>query len=612
MKKINKIRIKNISKKKSEDILNQLLVTLVAEGRVNPESIKFLSDRLTRPVNQEKEDTREYNNSFVSKLDLATLNFMEAGVKNDFFPGEGVLITAWLQKHIEKNPELADYVVEVMKDKFNQIDHMKDPILRFCAPVSYDIGAKYILRTEQMDTFLSVFSEIEENRGKFISDSDWSLILSAVKKADNRITSEDIIFLSPIEEGITGNHRQLSTEEKERFGFGDKKSLMDADFRKDEHDLVALKELAYVMKGNSVDDLSPFAGAFLKYMPELNELGIRAIVFEVVDNILKSVKISKFEGKSVIPYGPAEAAVALAQCFPELESVKDFKANTRYYVTVSGFVCSPDDIKHFGYSEMTPKLNNAIPAGETIMFQAIGDLKYSGIPHPSAVRLYFYPFKPSQLHPIYQKMTALYGQSDNMFHSCAYDPKHIFYSDQYSEKFSRDVSANMFNDQPSARYVYNDIKKSNPFIPPGAIFSKAAEYKKMFGTLGEEVSNSMYGENIYTAQKYLEFASKLSGFPSDEAKKVLSLECLDFTRCLPSAFMFFNYTQNEHGGLISTTVATTIRKSLSSYDYKRVSGNLTENMAATADLSNALEDMKKGKDILVVMKEFWNKLDKRK
>jgi hypothetical protein len=620
MSKKNGIKIKNISRKKSYLILSQLLEKLVAEAHVNPEAIKFLSNCLTREVKQEKEDTREYNNNFISKLDVATLNFMDAGVKNDFFPGEGVLLTAWLQNHVDKNPELADYLVEVVKEKFKQLDHMKDPILRFCAPVSYDIGSKYLLRTEQMDTFLSVFSEIESNRSKFVSDEDWSVIMTAIKKADKRITNEDIIFLSPIEEGITGKHRELTKQEKEKFGLGGEEAHQDADFRKDEHDLVSLKELAYVMKGNTVDYLSPFAGSFLKYMPELNAAGIRAIIFEVVDGLLSSIKISKFDGKQNIPYGPTEAAIALANCYPELKTVENFKSNVCYYVSVSGYVCAPEDVKSFGYSEMVPKLNKVVAAGETFLFQVIGDLKFLDskykeyILHPSMIRLYFCPYKPSELHPIYQKMTVLYGQSDNMFHSCGYDPNHLFYSAEYAERFRKQCGGNIFSDQPSARYIYKDLSEKNKsgFLPPEVIFSSFPDFKKKYGHLGEEVSNGMYGENVHVGLKYLEFAQNLKGFPNEEAKIIATIGCLYRSLCLPSAFLFYNYTQNEKGGLSSSPVATTIRKSYPAYDESGANKAFSIDLAESADLAKANAEIKQGKDYLAVMKDFWAKIDKRR
>jgi hypothetical protein len=363
------------------------------------------------------------------------------------------------------------------------------------------------------------------------------------------------------------------------------------------------------MRGSNVDYLSPFAGAFLKYLPELNAIGVRGVVFEVENNLLKSIKLSNFDGKLKLPFGPTEAAIAVTQLFPHLKSEDDFNLNTRYYASVSGYVCGPEDSKSYGYGEIAPKLTKVVPAGETILFQRIGDLAFAGKPTISGTRLYFYPVKPSDLHPAYQKMMVVYGQSDNMFHSCAYDPKHEFYNDEYAENFGDNASGNLFNSQAAACYVYNKIiKPESKYTPPASIF--ITKRKKEFGFLGEEVSNSIYGENEHTGRKYLEFAKILKNYPNEEAVRVQSAELLEYFHSLPTAFLFYKYTQNDKGGLTSMPVATSVVKALPAYDHKAVHGNFGQELAEGALLADAVERANDEKnDYFAIMKDFWAKLE---
>ena len=615
MNKKTSIKIKNISKKKSDDFLASLLMHLAAEAHIDPASVVFLSKLLSREIKPEKSDTREYNNSFISRLDSPTMRFMDVGLKDNIYPGEGVLVAAWLKKHIDNDPELANSLEEVLKTKTRTGPNFSsDPIMPFSGVISEDIGTKYLLRTEQMDTFLSVFNEIEEHRSEFIQDEDWSLIMSAIKKADKRIKNEDIIFLTPVEEGITGKHRDMTEEEKNKFGF-DPAQKMDADFRKDEHDLVSLKELAHVMRGNKVDYLSPFAGAFLKYLPELNEAGVRGIVFEVIDDNLKSIKVSKFLGKDKIPHGPTEAAIAVAQCFTELKGILDLKHNVRYYVSVSGFVCGPEDLKSWGYIKMTPKLNKIIPAGECIMFHFIEDQKrdeevggkIEWIFVPAATRIYFYPYKPSDLHPGYQKMSVVYGISDNMYHSCGNDPDHKFYSKEYEDDFKQYHPS--FNSQPTARYVYNKIiSKVDRFSSPYSLYLPHG--KEEFGNdLGEEMSNSLYGENEYTPEKYLWFAERSPNLPNEEAKRVEDLSLLSWVLCLQSSFLFYEYTQSKKGGLSTKPVFTTAYR-LPKYDSSDFTKEFIKNIETASAYREANAEMDKGADVIQTMKNLWKRLGK--
>jgi hypothetical protein len=610
MKKKSTIKIKNISKQKSDDLLHSLLEQLVAEAHVDPESVVFLSKLLSREVKSEKSDTREYNNTFVSRLDTSTMHFMDVGLKNDVNPGDGVKVTAWLQKQIDKNPELANYLERVIKEKkVISREFLLDPIIPFCGAISDDIGTKFILRSEQMDTFMSVLSEIEENRSKFINEKDWADILAAIKLADKRIKKESIIFLAPVEEGIIGTHRELTSDEKIQFGF-DPVQPMDADFRKDDHDLISLKELAHVMRGNTVDYLSPFAGAFLKYMPELNSAGIRGIVFEVVDDKLNSVQVSRFDGKSAIPYGPTEAAIAVAQCFPELKTIFDLKHNVKFYVSVSGFICAPEDIKSWGYTNLLPKLNKAIPAGETILFHFIGDSTRGEDDHgdilvPAATRIYFYPYKPSDMHPAYQKMMVLYGQSDNMFHSCGLDPAHKFFSQEYVDELMNWSPS--LDRQPASKFIYRQIMEPvSKFYPPGSLFYEHT--KPIFGEfLGEDLSNAFYGENEYTPEKYLWFAQRSKDLPNEEANRVKELSLLNWVMCLPSAFLLYEYMNNQKSGLSTKSVFTTFHR-LRACDTSKFMGEMVDSIKTAKAYKESNDEVKNGADFLESAKKLWKKL----
>jgi hypothetical protein len=510
-------------------------------GKIDPKSIELLSKVLSRTIMPEKADTLSYNLKYVSLMNSPIIQMMEVGMKDSFRPGDGLETTL---KGVH----------------YPSILHSRDPVFQFNSYFAFDIGCRYLLRSEADDNFETIFSEIKSLSTQFMRNEDFKIIESAIEAAMPRINNETVMFLSPHPKGICGEHRDMTPSELATYGFS-QDTKMNMDVRKDDHDLISLRELAFVMKGGIVDDLSPFASAFLKYMPELNKSGIRALVFEVIDSKLKSIKLSKFKGKDAIPYAPTEAAVAVINCFPELKQHKDLKINTRYYVSVSGFIAAPENKNHFGYTEMTPKLSRAVPAGECVMFNLMEDCWVDDFDdeleawiYPNTTRLYFYPYKPSDFHPYDQLMTAMCGQSDNMFHSCAYDPESKFYNKEYEEKLLSNDTA--LDDQPTARYIYvKIIAPAIDYFPPGSLFYPHGKAK--FGKLNEDLTNALYGDNLYTAEKYLFFALNKNNMPKDEAAvmETISLGTW-YVKSLPAAIRFYEYYKQENSGLGTKCVFT--------------------------------------------------------
>jgi hypothetical protein len=579
---------------------------------IDPESVKLLSKVLDRQITPEKATTHDYNLKFVSKLNSPACQMMEVGMKNSFQSGDGIKMAAWLLKHVEKDPELSDKITAILEDpECIAQNHLRYPVFQFNSYFAGDIGCKYLLRTEEDDTFEKIFSEIKSLAPEFMSIEEFELIEEAIEKAQKRIFKEKVMFLHPHPHpnGISGKHRNMTASELSTHGFSANTEI-DIDERTDDHDLVSLKELAYVMNGNDVDLLSPFASAFLKYMPEINELGIRAIVFEVTDSKLKSIKLSHFEGKDRIPYGPIEAAIGVLSCFPHIKTRTDMDRNTRYYASISGYIAAPENKNHYGYTEMVPKLNRAVPAGECMLFNQMEDgwrdTHQKVRPHwirVSATRLYFYPYKPSDLHPYDQTMTANCGQSDNMFNSCAYDPKSEFYNNAYEEKLRNWKLG--FDSQPNIRYVFTYIiAPAENFTPPGALFYPWG--KKLFGEqLIKDLLNGLYGDNDYIADKYEYFAINKPNMPTELAKR-MDEACFGnyYIKTLPAAITFHDYHQQKNAGLGTESIKTTFHH-IPECDTRRFTQALVNSAETVAHYRTAEKESKAtGNSFMSILKRL--------
>ena len=533
-----------------------------AEALVNPEYVKHLSTVLGREVKQEKADTRDYNNAFIRRLDMQALELMEGGLKDDILPGEGMKIKGF--GDLSKGN---DVLIQRLKRAIETQSYNSFP---FSKEISDDIRVKFLLRTENTDTFESLFNDISNNRKDIIGDEDWSTLQSSMLASQKRLELERVMFLSPLDEGITGQVKKLSKSESDRFGLND----ATVDIRQDSHDLVSLRELAAALKGEQVDQLSPFAGSFSKYMPELNNAGVRGVVFVVEAGQLKSIKLSKLNGKEIVPFGPVDAAISVSDLGFEINS-----ETTKIYVTVSGAVAAPGT-GEYSYLNKMPLNENIVPSAETFLFNNFeGEIL--------STRIYFYPYKPSQLNPVYQTMSVVYGDSDQMFNSCAIDKKKEFFNEEVRKDFFEKISFYGYDDEPGVKAAKMHFMEELDG-PEDLVSNEMPEYLD----IGIKASDSLYGENKYTVDKYLAVAKNNPRFPNELSSKVVASNLLNKYHPLSARFIVYDYLDNNNGGLTKEANITTLSQ-IPRYNFNQILEDFKVDVKMNKLMEKTLEVQKK-------------------
>lgn len=237
-------------------------------------------------------------------------------------------------------------------------------------------------------------------------------------------------------------------------------------------DLLALKELVSVLKGEEVAPINLMAGFFAslihlgkevsRHFPPLMDLG--GIVLTVKDNQLINIKVSLLHRAGTVG---DDAKPTLSRYSPNLASwvmysslimkfafisrgdtpSKDFvnntkiliqgainkptddlyKDNTRYYVVVDGCVAGPSNFETYGYEKL-PVNDTRIYAGEVFLFH-----KLNG--KPRGTRIGFIPRDPNQVHPALRLGSFILGDTDMSYQSIPWNPK------DYAENILNDYKA---------------------------------------------------------------------------------------------------------------------------------------------------------------------------
>ena len=421
------MKITKVSKKSME---NLLLEKLAFFGKADPETVKRLATILDREL-ADKKDTEDYNIDLVSELiDRHVKILMDAG-QMDIKAGDVLKIDSQEAGFLDKNV-FADELQDAISEE-------RYELYPFNHALEKEMRAYFLLRTEKKDTFKELMFQVESMSENYMTSAEMAILKRVIKKAEGRIFKEEIEFLNPPEGQEQGELKQLEEFEKKALGMTGK---IVVDRRKDNHDLLALKELVLIMKGDDVHPLSIGPGFFGKYMPELLEEGYLGVVCIVQNNKLDRISLVKFpfEDRDLVAvkpvmnmlreYSPVTMASLIYFNFKSsLIEKKDAKGKTflaheikgdifpkgkRMYITVDGMVSGPSNKAPLNY-EMASKNDTRIPAAETFMLEKDQN-------EVVATRLYFTAYKPSQLHPMLQHGSVVYGLNDMSFHSCLRTP----------------------------------------------------------------------------------------------------------------------------------------------------------------------------------------------
>ena len=417
-----------ISKISKTDLLNKMISSKVEllYGKADPEIVKKLSDLLKRDIDPSK-DTEDYNMDLLSDLvDKHVKQLMEAGAA-EIKSGDVLKLDS-----VENNER------QELQKATDEGSYSEYP---FNHALEKEMRAFFLLKTEKKDTFKDLMSELYRLAPSFMSTEDIETLKKVVKKAEGRIFKENLRFLNPPKNQEQGRLFEMSTAEKRVLGFEENLSVM-IDERKDNHDLLALKELVLLMRGDKCHPLSIGPGFFSKYIPELKEVGYLGVITKVENDKLSSIKFVTIPGEQqfknagyddiVFVMGGFAPVMASALTFynevatatrksGKVEHVnfdmlfhsvneKYFDRNIRLYVTVDGAVSGPKSKGPVGYS--APSVNDLrIPAAETFLIEKEEENILN-------TRIYFYPYSPQVLHPLLQHGSVIYGTNDMSFHSC--------------------------------------------------------------------------------------------------------------------------------------------------------------------------------------------------
>jgi hypothetical protein len=480
-------------------------------AKVNPDFLKQVSDMLKHEIKSEK-DTANYNSLVISNfIDKASISLRDSGIL-EIKPGDVFRILNEIDAVNFNRPSTP----ELFNLEGPNYDLNNYP---FDHKLELEQRTKHILRTEALDTFDSLMDELDVYMPRYISMELWGKIKMAISKGNERVSKNNLIFLGP--ETIVGKEMKLSSKEMERLGFSPDSGNLTYDLRPDGPDLIAMKELVRVLKGEDVEDLSFAPGFFAKYTHELNDEKIGALIFHVIDDKLKSIEEFVFDhrrGKYELNDGMHEdnrftpvQAVALfsrlmydrVQKLDKEHLLKEFKINEKYFFVFHGFISAPKDNSHFGY-ESDPKLNEEIiRSGEVYLVKKKskdettkekvllnGKVVEENYDKNMITRIYFVPEKYGYFHPYHQHGSIIFGNNDYSYHSSTKWADIGFARDWFLEKIYPIMPFQLL--EPS--FVFVSAKKyvgiSNPRME-----------EILHGPRGEDFTNAFF--NHYEENKSL-------------------------------------------------------------------------------------------------------------
>lgn len=572
----------------------------IAEAKIDPNYAKALSSVLMRPVSSEKEDTRHYNTKFISFADSQTINFMDAGVKNDFNNGDSVLFQGTIT-----SKKGVTWLINSIKSALEKKDYVSFP---FTPEISADLRTKYLLRTESSDSNEKLLADLSSSLRGLMAEEEIRDLFSCIRSAEIRFKKTPVRFVAPIDDIFYGKKVTLTKEEKEKLGFNPK-SEISIDERSDDHDLVSLKDLIRVCnKTISTETTGLFAGSLNKYLPELKNLGYRGIVFEVEGKSLKRVRLIRKKYEE-LPFGPIEAATALLEYFEYEGKDPSINQGSEFYVSVCGYVSGAGKDKNLshGYEKIYLMNEKVIDVSETFLFQKDNNYfsesdvakrarkNYEKNSYDNEIlctRLYFYPNNPTDLHPLFQNHSLIFGASDHTFNSCAKGGDE-FYNNIVRKMFSEFLENGLGDLEPGvkiARHLFLS-GKTHKLLVEGLTYE----------TLGRDVSDSIFGENKFTVEKYLYFMGLIPKMEKLKSK-IEDLNLLKNCHPLTTRFIYFNYIKDKNGGLVKDPQFTTIRQAIKRHDPQAIFEELAHGIKVVNGLNKFNDLINKG----IKIQEAWD------
>jgi hypothetical protein len=420
--------------------------------KVTPEMLNNFSSLVKRKIEEisDVKDTEDYNMDLVSEIiDRGACIFMMAGQKSSYY-GDVIRSIVAHKTYLQTNTDSVSFTIGLKDTNYKTFP--------FSQTVAGELRAKFILQTEKSDNYKKMIQTVDSLIINYISIQDWELIKNAMKKAEERIFKEELMFLNPTKSFEHGELQELTEKEADTFGITkmnevikDEKTGLDVikdgkkifiDKRRDGHDLLSLKDLVLILENKkNFEYMSIGPGFFGKYMPELKEAGIDGLIFKSVDEKLTEIKVVRqFRNKykQNIHFSPVKAALLLAQEYSMKITKEEFKytdhtkggieishldyefkgltedfikQNERYYVLVDGMISSPSLDKLVLDYEANSLNTEQVPCAEVFLFENRTNMM--------ATRLYFTPYSPKKLHIVNQHGSVVFGNNDQSLHSCS-------------------------------------------------------------------------------------------------------------------------------------------------------------------------------------------------
>lgn len=532
---------------------------MMMEAEVNPDYLKKVSEVLKRELIAEK-DTEDYNPNVISNLiDKTSLILRNVGQKS-ITAGDSLNLNEYL---VSVN-EGTDYKKKTFVPENKKLKKYEE--YPFNWRITQELRSHFILKTEKTDTFESLMDDLDGLIFNLISIDEWIKIKGAMRKSALRISSNVLQFVEP--ENFIGEESQLSSSDFAKYEVQSSDNQIKVDLRKDSHDLLALKELVSMLKGEPVHPLTIGPGALAKCMPELKEAGFNAVIFKVEGGILKEIKLNPIRSDFyTVNFSPVKAAHALVDVYntkkvtsifgrENVQYVNDnIFSDSKYYVIVEGCVAGPKSGLPLNYEEASSNTVK-IPAAEVFLFESKNQKVVS-------TRLYFTPYSYDQLHPIHHHGSVVFGNNDQSFHSCIINEKQYFdastVQDVQNEIARTDEKGRTHEE--SLLYSPGFLAAALHLLPPGSrpldLFKP--ENRDLFY---KALSNQM--EEIYYTSEYLVF-EYLNDLP--ELAKGIILRYLDNHAPLSKRFVTGNYLEDNSG--LSTEVLPTLYNQAAKDAYKR-------------------------------------------
>lgn len=456
---------------KSKKINMNLISKLFAE--VNPDFLKKLSLILGRELDITKsKDNEDYNNEVLSNvLDNSVHLLMEAGLTSS-----QALDVLKLYHDYQRYSNNENHRLFKLSDAIDKKDYELYP---YDQTIESDLRAYFILKTSKNDNFDSLLNEMDLHITKYLNNDDWTRMKKVIQFYENDEERKllKIKHLMP-ENELLGQKIILTSEEKEKIGESNSDKELFYIEKNDKPDLLAMKEMVSILKGEDVHPLSIGFGFFFRYLQlfcnvkydhENNNFmhwtyytqystdenwkdkdysniqkDYDGIVFKInKENKLEKILFAKLPNPKKISSGPYRASACLhysnayeierkwkvgdenyPYLYPEytaskkenIDKLSYFDDGSKYYVIIPSHVAISDFSKsgHVNSYENISKNDKSIAAYECYLFE-----KDESNKEVINTRIYWKPFmNNAAVSLMYQHGSVIFGLNDQTGHPC--------------------------------------------------------------------------------------------------------------------------------------------------------------------------------------------------